>query len=170
LQNGPKNIQREGSKSNGASVTYVFMGCAMLLTRQQWLLIFLALPEGPYRTDQLRTTKGMFLFAQECPEAAVYDFEPYDYGPFSRQLYSDLDSLVYEGLIRRIETGRTRNVFEVASRGSEFVKSILKEAPDKHLDCLKQIKRRVTSLNFTDLLSWIYGEYPEYAVNSKARV
>jgi len=142
----------------------------MPLTREDWLLSFLALPEGHYRADQLRTTKGMFLFSQKCPNAKSYEFEPYDYGPFSRGLYSDLDRFVYEGVIRKIPMSGSRNVFELTSRGAEIAKLLLRDAPDDELTCLREIKKQVTSLNFSELLSWIYGEYPQYAVNSKARV
>jgi uncharacterized protein YwgA len=145
----------------------------MPLTRRNWLLVFIGLPEGSFRADQLRITKGMFVFAKSCGDSSLemYTFEPYDYGPFSRELYRDLDVLDREGFIRRNEVaGSNRQIFELTSKGEQAVRHLIAEAPAKEKDALAAIKKRVTSLNFTQLLTWIYGEYPESAVYSKARV
>ena len=77
----------------------------MTLHRSDWLLLFIGLPEGKFKTDQLRITKGMFLFVQECKalDPSLYDFKPYDYGPFAPDIYADLDLLEAQGFIRHIE-------------------------------------------------------------------
>ncbi len=143
----------------------------MALSRTDWLLVFIDLPQGSFGTDQLRTTKGMFLFAQQCGGIDAYVFEPYDYGPFSRGLYRDLDFLDGDGLIRRIDiVGTNRQIFETTTKGTERVKALLQDAPPPQIECLAEIKKRVTSLNFTDLLTSIYSEYPAYATRSKAHV
>ena len=143
----------------------------MPLSRKDWLLLFLYLPEERFRTDQLRTTKGMFLFSRQCPGVNNYDFEPYDYGPFSRDLYRDLDRLDAEGQIRRFNiSASNRQIFETTSKGSVLARQLLQDAPSPEAELLTSIKRKVTALNFTDLLSAIYSQYPEYATRSKARV
>ena len=115
----------------------------------------------------------MFLFARKCGNSPIhtYDFEPYDYGPFSRELYRDLDSLDRDGFIRRNEIpGSNRQVFELTNKGSETVARLFETAPVSEREHLATIKTRVTSLNFTDLLTAVYGEYPEYAGRSKAHI
>jgi hypothetical protein len=71
------------------------------MDRRDWLLLFIGAPGGPYSTDQIRVMKGMFLVSKEGPDDLrdLYNFEPYDYGPFDTTIYHDLDTLELEGLI-----------------------------------------------------------------------
>lgn len=144
----------------------------MKLRPRDWLLIFLGLPEGPFRTDQLRITKGMFLFSKKRKAGSVgsYKFEPYDYGPFSRDLYRDLDALESEGAVRHVEqSGTNRKIFELTAKGRRQFELVVQSLPEGDSQLLTEIKERVTSLNFADLLSSVYQEYPQYAARSKAR-
>jgi len=52
-----------------------------VLDRQDWLLLFIGAPGGPYQTDQIRVMKGMFLVSKEGPGELrdLYHFEPYAY-------------------------------------------------------------------------------------------
>ncbi len=65
------------------------------------LLLFIALDGAPRGLDPIRLQKGMFLFAQESAagEDEKYSFVPYNYGPMSAQIYSDLDRLVADGVV-----------------------------------------------------------------------
>ena len=142
-------------------------------SRKEWTLIFIGLPGDRFDTDQLRIMKGLFLFSQEGPEAVqeLYDFEPYNYGPFDTGIYHDLDSLEAEGLITsEAVLGTNRRIYKLTPNGQQRMDEILGLAPQGAVYVLARIKRHVTSLSFLDLLRDVYKRYPAYAVQSVARL
>jgi len=143
-----------------------------MLEREDWLLLFIGLPGGKFYADQVRVMKGMFLFSKEGPASVrnLYDFTPYDYGPFDTGVYRDLDKLEAQGLIRSsFLLGTNRRIFEPSSQGAERVADLLKQAPRDAVQVLGRIKTEVTSLGFIELLKYVYDKYPEYARRSVVR-
>ena len=71
-------------------------------TRTDWLLRFIAgTKHYDGWVDRIRIMKGMFLF-QEATGAVPelnYRFQPYDYGPFTPQIYRDIELLERAGHI-----------------------------------------------------------------------
>ena len=72
-----------------------------MLNRRDFLLLFIGLPGDRYGLDRIRIMKGMFLFAESgFPKPGErYEFQPYDWGPFSRDVYQDLEALQVAGLV-----------------------------------------------------------------------
>jgi DNA-binding PadR family transcriptional regulator len=142
---------------------------AMTMDRTDWLLLFLGLPGGPYETDQIRVMKGMFIFSQEGPKDVrrLYDFQPYDYGPFDVQIYHDLEWLEFRGLIRIVSVEDTnRRLYRLTEKGQGRVAELITRAAAPAVLTLRQIKQKVTSLSFIDLLKDVYRRYPKYAAKS----
>lgn len=143
----------------------------MSVDRRDWLLLLLGLPE-PIPLDPVRVQKAMFLFAHEgpAPAAELYEFEPYDYGPFSGEIYRDLDRLVATGLVERIDTpGYTWKRFQASAAGQGEIHRIrARLSSDEHrgLASLLELKRLVMALEFRALLQHVYRRYPEFAENS----
>jgi uncharacterized protein YwgA len=78
-----------------------------LTPRQRTLLTFLQAGDGG-KLDPIRIQKGLFILAMETPEEwlpseARYHFEPYNYGPYSSEIYYDLDRLEGYGYVEKIE-------------------------------------------------------------------
>ena len=72
-----------------------------MTARQDWLLSFIVGTEHyDSWVDRIRLMKGMFLFQEEgdAPPELDYDFQPYDYGPFTREVYDDLEELKSSGV------------------------------------------------------------------------
>lgn len=139
------------------------------MDRRDWLLLFLSLPGGPFETDQIRVMKGMFLYSQEGPKDVrrLYDFQPYDYGPFDAQIYHDLEWLEFQGLIRTVSAEDTnRRLYRLTEKGEIRVAELIASAAAPAVSTLRQIKQKVTSLGFVDLLKDVYGRYPKYAAKS----
>jgi DNA-binding PadR family transcriptional regulator len=143
-----------------------------MLEREDWVLLFIGLPGGKFYTDQVRVMKAMFLFSKEGPASVrnLYDFSPYDYGPFDAMVYRDLDTLEARGLVRAsLILGTNRRVFELSTQGQQRVEQLLKGAPKDAVEALRQIKALVTSLGFIQLLKHVYDKYPDYASRSRVR-
>lgn len=140
------------------------------MDRRDWLTLLLAYKgaHGP-ALDPVRIQKGMFLFAQEAgaPEAEVYDFEAYNYGPYSSELKSDVSGLVASGLAEEIPvSGYTWARHGVTDEGMTRARALFAEAPTEPARELYKIKQEITSLGFSELLRRIYKKYPAYAENS----
>lgn len=143
-----------------------------MLSRDDWLLLFIGLPGGKFYTDQIRVMKGMFLLDMEGPQELrdLYDFQPYDYGPFDTRVYRDLDRLEAQGLVDvRYIIGTNRQVYGLTAKGEQRMKEVLEEAPKQIVAALREIKELVTSRSFTSLLQHVYDKYPAYAAHTVIR-
>lgn len=143
-----------------------------MLSRDDCLLLFIGLPGGKFYTDQIRVMKGMFLLDKEGPQELqnLYEFEPYDYGPFDTQIYRDLDSLEAQGLIEiRHIAGTNRQVYGLTARGQERADKLMTDAPQSITAAIRAAKELVTSRSFTSLLQYVYSKYPAYAARTVMR-
>jgi uncharacterized protein len=142
--------------------------------RSDWLLLFLSgkalgTPE-PHPLDPIRLQKGMFLVAKRGPARDAYSFRPYNWGPFSPQIYSDLDSLEAAGLVEgRSVPGQTWRLFRTTARGDERAEEVAASLAKSDVEWLAQARSFVTTRSFGRLLEEIYDLYPEYSVNSLLR-
>jgi len=143
------------------------------MTRRDWLLLFAAYEGAPDGLDPIRFQKGLFLFARRTrvPVRSKYTFKPYDYGPMSPGIYSDLDGLVDKGLLERVPVpGKRWSRYKPSKVTFREGQRLLKRAEEeKLLDAARElfkIKQDVSSLRFNELLERVYAEHPEFAVNS----
>lgn len=139
---------------------------------KDWLLLLIAVREASQPLDPVRLQKGMFLLRSEGdrPTSETYDFVPYDYGPFAREIYRDVDELASEGLIEPLSSpGYRWSRYIVTEAGTSRARALLLEASDEQLEAarwLQRLKRDVLSLGFRDLLKYVYTRHPDYAGRS----
>ena len=131
---------------------------------KDWLLLLLE-----KELDPIRIQKGMFLFAEEsgAPKGETYDFQPYNWGPCSFEIYDDLDILHRDGLIeRRPVSGKSWYRYQVTDAGRVLMPSISRRNATAS-GYLREIKASIKKASFNDLLSNVYEKYPEYATRSQ---
>jgi hypothetical protein len=140
--------------------------------RDDWLLLLIdrdALEaDSPKSLDPVRIQKGLFLLSMRGPARDLYSFIPYSWGPFSREVYRDLDGLVAKGLLRREPVpGQNWVRYSVTETGHERAQAFAKNlsAPDR--DWLARVRRYLTDRSFGQLLREIYDAYPQYATRSR---
>jgi uncharacterized protein YwgA len=142
---------------------------------RDWLLLLLALRQAEDPLDPVRLQKGMFLLAQEggLPPSDRYEFFPYDYGPFSPAIYSDLEELVSAHFVREVATpGYTWNRYRVTGAGIEEAQQLMVNLADRDataVNRLSRIKQDVLSRGFNNLLRYVYERYPDFASHSVFR-
>ena len=134
-------------------------------------LILAALAAGgenaAYRPVQVQ--KLFFLIDREASALVGgphFDFQPYDYGPFDRDVYTELDNLAERRLVTAQSTGAYRVYslsYEGYQRGDDILWHRLDEAARTYL---ARIATWVLSLNFQQLVAAIYRRYPDMMVNS----
>lgn len=101
----------------------------------------------------------------------TYDFEPYDYGPFSKQLYDDVDELKDQGLIREVKEeykeGEVRYIYEIEDKGRELIENNLnKEEMREVLSRASRLKGEFNNDPLPEFIKEVYSRYPKYAENS----
>ena len=127
-----------------------------MLRRKQRLLLKVIEFHG--RISRMRLVKLMFLLSKDesiSRHHPVYDFVPYKYGPFSFEMYNDLNSLRRQGLV--LEDGET----EVCLRP---LNGPLDPRIASHVEASLV---RFGRMDEETLVGSIYDSYPEYTIFSE---
>jgi len=134
--------------------------------------------EGETIEGRTRLQKMVFLLQKELDEldtnpidSSEYDFIPYDYGPFSKKLYDDLDYLSDEELVNDFEEemndGKVKYNYKLTSEGEEFVeRQLASSEADLIEELAEKMKTNYNDTPLSTLIDYVYSEYPEYAENS----
>jgi uncharacterized protein (DUF488 family) len=122
----------------------------MMITRKRKLILQLLSSSG--EISKLRFVKMMFSISKNL---SSYNFVPYHYGPFSFELYRDLNWLMEKGFV--VEDGG----LALTEKGMDIV--------DKNIDhfILKDRVKEKLELSDKDLIDEIYDENPWYTIFSK---
>lgn len=154
-----------------------------------------------------RLMKMVFLFDKEIrlkfkldkaiPDSAMPNFVAYDYGPFSTQVYEDLEFLIEMGFVEASPIGDTEMLdeevreyeywqattnydepggaefqeqFQLTDLGKQFVEEkLLGELSVGQRSALDEFKHRCTAADLRTLLRYVYSRYPNMATGSKIR-
>jgi len=134
--------------------------------RQIILLISVVIPYLVYQASKIKgrpvymteLMKYLFLLQKEYNINLAYNFEPYKYGPFTPQLYKDLEEL--------------KDRIEVKEVKDNVDKSLItsKELPQVNQDIANAVNdliNRFGNKDLKELLSYVYKKYPEYTIKSE---
>ena len=138
------------------------------MTRNKAVLAAMAAGGPRASFDPVQMQKYFFLIDREIPRwvsGPHFRFQPYDYGPFDKEVYTVLDSLTQEDQIRIDSTGRYRR-YSLTDSGLKRGKALLDTLPEPVVRYLIEINRWVRCLSFRQLLAAIYQRYPDMAVKS----
>lgn len=141
-----------------------------------------------------RLEKLLYLWQQEGPIRQIsdseYEFEPHNFGPFSKDIYDDVDLLTSATLVqeRVVSWGASTDyveardvigdddsgepqerIFKLTDRGKAVAEQLLRDVPPKAWKELVEIKQRYTGLSLTQLIRYVYRKYPELTHKSKLK-
>lgn len=134
--------------------------------------------DGEPIEGRTRLQKLVFLMQKRLEEAGEdplqsddYEFVPYDYGPFSKELYDDLDETIARGMVegREEDLGedKVKYDYEIQDYGEQWVRDQLsKEEAQRILELAEEIKDEFGDVYLSDLIDEVYSRYPKYAENS----
>lgn len=121
-----------------------------------------------------RMQKLVFLAQREADdvEEDQYNFEAYDYGPFSKDLYGDLDALVENEFVNSREEktsgGNDKQVYKITEKGKSLLEMYQKALDEEiPVDSLSELKKEYNKMPLLQMIKRVYNNYPEMAVNSK---
>ena len=137
------------------------------MTRREMVLAGLATQAGAdYSPVQVQ--KLFFLLDRNAAHlygGPLFSFTPYNYGPFDRQVYDELEHLADQGKVKFIPAWNWRN-YRLTTEGQAEGEKILSSLPPKLYTYLGKASSFVRSLTFTQLVSAIYRAYPDMRANS----
>jgi uncharacterized protein len=141
----------------------------MALDRDKWALIILSLADDGELTP-VQVQKALFVLCQEAGDAVgknFYKFEPYNYGPFDKDIYVDLENFSKDGLVEMEKVdGRKWTNYKITDAGRRMAKEVSSSSDEEIIEYAKNVVDWTKSLSFARLVGAIYKKYPDYAVNS----
>jgi len=95
-----------------------------------------------------------------------YQFVPYYYGPFAKEIYDDLERLKADGLVSvDNDTGEDKTRITLADPSQ--AEAALAELPDDIKEDVAAILDAYGDLDHNALLKTVYEKYPTYAKKSR---
>jgi len=146
------------------------------------ILILLYLPKENterFIIGRTRITKTLFLFEKEIKsklgieidEDSLPEFFAYDYGPYSADLFDNLNFFRQAGFINFENEDDAENTkYKLTDKGINWVeKNLLNEIDTVSLELLTKFKKKMSELSLNDILNYVYNKYPKYAKKSKIK-
>lgn len=119
--------------------------------------------------DRIRMQKAAFLVSMRgTDELRAYDFEPYNWGPYSGELNNDLRAMAAGDLLdleRR--PGHQYPEFKTTPAGEDRANKVWSQLEPREQAFLRSVRKFVTGRSFSRLLRDVYAAYPDYATKSQ---
>lgn len=138
------------------------------MDRMSFVLAALAAAGADSSFSPVQVQKLFFLIDREAShlvDGPHFSFQPYDYGPFDREVYSQIEALCASDLAVIKNEGRVRT-YELSAVGYAQGQEVLHGLPENTREYLSAIALWVRSLSFQQLVSAIYKRHPDMKVNS----
>lgn len=141
------------------------------LTNRQEVMIFALASEHGAEFAPVQVQKLFFLLDANVSNGIggkQFDFEPYDYGPFDKSVYRELEILEQHGLVR-IERGRNfagGRKYSLTTNGQLLGQNSMSNLTQEVRDYILKVAQWVRGLSFAELVGSIYTAYPEMKANS----
>lgn len=142
-----------------------------------------------------RLEKLVFLLERETDARDLMtegaDFVAYNFGPFSRRVYSAVDQLVAAGLVEDskqlsptnedsleaasvldlgdVQTDYSTRDFRLTELGMEYYKALVEELPDSVVRQAGELRSRFSGWRLRDLVRYVYQRYDSYTERSIIR-
>lgn len=137
------------------------------MTKREVVLAALA-PANRSSHSPVQVQKLLFLIDRNIPGEVGgphFDFQPYNYGPFDKAVYEELEALAQEGLVE-ICAGWKWNEYRLTEAGQKAGESALSGLGSRAREYVQKVSQFVRTVSFTQLVSAIYRAYPEMRANS----
>jgi hypothetical protein len=145
-------------------------GCRMDLTPRQKIVLAALAAEPDASFAPVQVQKLFFILDRNIAGdlgGQQFAFEPYDYGPFDRAVYSELEQLAQLGLVAiQSSSGAERRKYSLTPAGHARGKANLDNLGPRARNYMSRVSAWVRSLSFAELVGAIYNQYPAMKANS----
>ena len=122
-------------------------------------------PFSPVQVQKLFFLLDWNLF--EDPVKRYFSFQPYDYGPFDKAVYKELEALAQKRLVEiMVSQGASPRTYRLTFQGQKQGAEGLSGFPEATQQYIQEVVCFVCSLSFAQLVSSIYQAYPAMKQNS----
>lgn len=138
------------------------------MERTNLVMAAMAASESDAKFGPAQLQKLLFLIDTEIPvlvEGPVFNFQPYDYGPFDVNVYNSASELEILGKAA-IDHSRRYRTYSLTEQGYQEGRTILETMTPDAQDFLASASLWVRSVSFQEMVSAIYQKYPDTKVNS----
>ena len=140
-----------------------------MMEREIFILAAMS-PAGSNSFSPVQVQKLFFLLDEHVAKQTgepYFDFQPYDYGPFDKDVYIELDQLETKGFVEITSpSNRGMRTYRLTNEGQQVGSDASGQFPDHIQQYIGAAVNFVRSLSFADLVSAIYKAYPRMQVNS----
>jgi len=115
--------------------------------------------------------KETFLLQKEAGLNLGYEFIPYKYGPFSKEVYQDLEELEKNLLVEKVKPNRDIEKTEVtiSKDFKDWVEKLIDKLPENHKTLIQSYVQKYGTLSYNELIDYVYSHYPELSIKSKRK-
>ena len=142
---------------------------ARKLDRTDFTLAVMAAESG-VTYEPVQVQKMFFLLDRNVADViggAYFNFQPYDYGPFDKAVYQELESLARKGgVLIESSSAWGRKRYALTPVGQQKGQKLLQKLDSSIQDYIKKVSKFVQRLSFAELVGAIYNAYPDMKVNS----
>jgi hypothetical protein len=142
------------------------------MDRTDYVLAVMAASDGVSLTP-VQVQKLFFLLDQKIGSAIGgprFRFTAFDYGPFDKAVYEELEALAARGDVEiEIDGTLRKREYRPTPPGLERGRALLARFPTDVSDYVRRLSAWVRSRSFADLVAAVYREYPEMKANSVFR-
>lgn len=124
---------------------------------------------GGAPVSPVQLQKALFLIGENLHPDRFYHFKPYDYGPFSREVYSDAQELANMGLVSITDPLGGYKTYAATLAGLNHARERRAQLDASAQEYLSKVVTWVRSLSFKELVVAIYTAYPQMRENSVFR-
>lgn len=121
-----------------------------------------------HRFSPVQLQKVFFLLDRRLAgelDGPHFNFEPYLYGPFDKDVYYVVEALVVEGLMETVSEGSWKS-YRLTPMGQRVGEEQLANLSAPVKSKVQKIVNAVCKMSFRELVSFIYREYPEMRAKS----
>ncbi|MFA9518130.1 DUF4065 domain-containing protein [Halopenitus sp. H-Gu1] len=115
-------------------------------------------------------------FFEEYKDDVAFNFAPYKMGPFSDEVYSELEFLLQLNAIesKSIQPEASEpspslkdKRFIITPKGEKIAKTLVELLEPSYQVEIEELVEKYNSMYLRDLLRYVYSTYPDYAVESE---
>lgn len=141
------------------------------MNRHDVVLAVLACAEDGHTYSPVQIQKALFILSEEASDIfdadSKFNFQAYDYGPFDKDVYAELEALSREELVEiGVNPQLTRKTYAVSPEGRRIADALNAGLSEDQIKFMTKVSSFVRRLSFSDLVSAIYEAYPDMKENS----
>jgi uncharacterized protein (DUF488 family) len=138
------------------------------MERRDWILLALYVASDN-QLQPVQLQKSLFLLGERIGDVGTdfYEFVPYHYGPFAKEIYADADALASEGLLSAEKMARSHwREYSATQEGLDRAAALCSDANDEALAYLRRAVTWTQTRSFNEVVRSIYAHFPNYRANS----